>query len=127
MKVTFPLRFIGDEHDASHVIIELSGTVQWSGKGGWMEGITFRRPRMASDQNREIIRVHDGGRVDMGVCVLDNEGSHAPVAVITGEESRGNWFSTDIKGSESGDGAIIESGGHLDLQNVSKPRDREMI
>lgn len=116
--MTVPLRIIGDEHDPSHVIVELSGVVQWSGKGGWMEGVTFRRPRMATDQNREILRLHDGGRVDMGVCVLDNEGSQGPVAVVTGAKSRGEWFSTDIKGSEAGAGAMIESGGTLNLQNV---------
>jgi len=121
LKVTFPLRFIGDEHDPSHVIVELSGTVEWSGKGGWMEGVTFRRPRMASDQSREILRLLDGGRVDMGVCVLDNEGSQGPVAVVTGAKSKGVWFSTDIIGSEAGAGAIIEAGGSLHLQNVSKP------
>lgn len=118
--MTFPLRLIGDEHDPSHVIVELSGTVDWSGKGGWMEGITFRRPRMATDQNGEILRVHNGGRVDTGVCVLDNEGSQGPVAVIADAKSRGEWFSTDLKGSEGGAGVMVESGASLKLQNVSQ-------
>ncbi len=98
LNVTFPLRFIGDEHDPSHVIIELSGTVEWSAKGGWMEGITFRRPRMSAD--------------------LDNEGSQGPVAIVTGEKSGGMWSSMQIKGSEASDGAIVEGGPTLGLQNV---------
>ena len=116
--MTFPLRFIGDEHDPSHVIIELSGTVQWSAKGGWMEGITFRRPRMAADQTGAIIRLHGGGRIDMGVCVLDNEGSQGPVAIVTGEKSGGTWSSTEIKRSEASNGAIVQAGATLALQNV---------
>ena len=118
LKVTFPLRIIGDEHEPSHVIVELSGVVQWSGKGGWMEGVTFRRPRMSTDQRGEIIRLHDGGRVDMGMCVLDNEGSQGAVAVVSGTTSRGEWFSTDIKGSEANAGVLVESGGSLNLRKV---------
>ncbi len=118
LNVTFPLRFIGDEHDPSHVIIELSGTVEWSGKGGWMEGITFRRPRMSADQTGAILRLHSGGRIDMGVCILDNEGSQGPVAIVTGEKSGGMWSSMQIKGSEASDGAIVEGGATLGLQNV---------
>lgn len=118
MKVTFPLRFVGDEHDPSHVNIELSGTVEWSAKGGWMEGMTFRRPRLVADQSREILRLYEGGRIDMGVCVLDNEGSQGPVAIISGDKSGGTWAGTDIKGSEGGTGVTVEAGGYLNLQNV---------
>ena len=119
LNVKMPIRIIGDEHDPAHVIVELSGVVQWSGKGGWIEGVTFRRLRMAKGESNEILRVHSGGRVDMSECVLDNEGSEGSVAVVNGAGSTGRWFNTHIRGSEAGAGVLIESGGSLDLRKCT--------
>jgi hypothetical protein len=119
LNVTVPIKIIGDEHDPSHVIIELSGVVQWSGTGGWIEGVTFRRPRLAKGERKEILLVHNGGRVDMGECVLDNEGSEGSVTVVNGAGSTGQWLNTHIRGSEAGTGVLIESGGSLNLQKCT--------
>jgi len=61
IEVNFPLRIIGDEKDPSHVVIELSGTISWKGSVGFMEGITFRRPRISDDTaGREMLRIDSG-------------------------------------------------------------------
>lgn len=44
--VDFTIKFVGDEHDPAHVVVELSGTVNWKAKGGFFEGITLRRPKI---------------------------------------------------------------------------------
>ena len=120
LNVTFPIKIIGDEHEPSHVTVEMSGVLKWAGKGGWIEGVTFRRPRIASGGQGvpEILRLHNGGRLDMAHCVLENEGSPCSVAVISGADSRGHWRSTDIKGSEGGSGVVIDSNGFVELRKV---------
>jgi hypothetical protein len=51
LTINFPLCFVGDENDPSHVAIELSGSICWTGSGGWIEGVTIRRPRLSNDFN----------------------------------------------------------------------------
>ena len=74
---------------------------------------------MAKGESNEILRVHSGGRVDMGECVLDNEGSEGSVAVVNGTGSTGQWLNTQIRGSDAGAGVLIESGGSLDLRKCT--------
>jgi len=116
LTVNFPLKIVGDEHDPSHVVIELSGSIVWNGRGGWIEGVTFRRPRIASGSNlsQQVISVLDGGRVDMLQCVLNNRGNQGTVAVVQGPKSNGKWQNVEIKGSD-GNGIVVKSKGGLDL------------
>ncbi len=46
--IDYPLRIIGDEKDPSHVVVEVSGTIQWKASSGYIEGVTFRKPRINS-------------------------------------------------------------------------------
>ena len=83
--INVPLRIIGDEKDPSHVVIgkyslyflgwiykinisniqhtiyaiELSGKVTWRKSTGFMEGITFRRPRMGDKKmaKQEMLKI----------------------------------------------------------------------
>jgi hypothetical protein len=94
--VTKPLRIIGDEKDPSHVVIELSGTITWKGAAGFIEGVTFRRPRIG-DTGREadIFRVESGSKVSIVRSVfagtekpthsdLDNENSLSCGIIVKG-------------------------------------------
>jgi len=83
LSINFPLRIIGDEKDPSHVVIELSGTVAWNGDKGFVEGVTFRRPRMNLDEKKanELIRIGVGGRVEFAKCAV--EGTREKVATAS--------------------------------------------
>lgn len=119
--VDFPLRIVGDEHDPSHVVIELSGSVKWLGGVGWIEGVTFRRPKISSGKKSccEILRVEDGGKVDMIHCVMNNGDSQGDVAVIRGTGSNGRWEDVEVKGSGlKGGGIVVAAKGKLELVEV---------
>lgn len=114
----FPLKFVGDEHEPAHVVIELSGLIRWQAKGGFVEGITFRRPRIASSGVvPEILKVENGGRLDIVHSVLRNEGSPKSCALITGLGSKGKWFDVEITGSGSA-GITLENGADIELSQV---------
>merc|ERR1712048_1373871 len=81
-----PIRFVGDENNPTNVVIEISGSLQWSAKGGWVEGITFRRPKMTSGGkfvSLPILDVMESGKIDIICSVFDNDGSTGPVANIS--------------------------------------------
>jgi len=101
LSVDFPLRFVGDENDPSHVVIELSGSIRWKGSGGWIEGITVRRPRLSNLQGtrREIIIVEDGARLDVAHCVFSNEGNTGDVVSLMGKGNKGRWNFVVMKGA----------------------------
>mmetsp|Transcript_2774 Transcript_2774/g.5185 ORF Transcript_2774/g.5185 Transcript_2774/m.5185 type:complete len:2007 (-) Transcript_2774:2717-8737(-) len=64
--VTIPIRIIGDEKDPSHVVIEISGTIIWKGSAGFIEGITFRRPRIGeSGGEMDIFSIERGSKVSI--------------------------------------------------------------
>jgi len=116
LDIRFPLKIVGDENDPSHVVIELSGTVVWRARGGFMEGVTFRRPRISSGRTmeQEMLRMESGARIDMVHCVLSNEGSNGRVASLTA--AKGHWFDTHIKGSANGCGIQLENEAKLELE-----------
>ena len=97
--VEHPLRFVGDEFHPTNVIIEMNNgsCLEWRAKGGWIEGITFRRPQIASSKliSEPIIRLNSCSKQHMYECTVDNEGSDHKVAVE------------------------IRSGGYLSLKRVS--------
>eukprot|EP00568_Trieres_chinensis_P019135 CAMPEP_0183324824 /NCGR_PEP_ID=MMETSP0160_2-20130417/78050_1 /TAXON_ID=2839 ORGANISM="Odontella Sinensis, Strain Grunow 1884" /NCGR_SAMPLE_ID=MMETSP0160_2 /ASSEMBLY_ACC=CAM_ASM_000250 /LENGTH=276 /DNA_ID=CAMNT_0025492495 /DNA_START=18 /DNA_END=851 /DNA_ORIENTATION=+ len=116
LNIHVPLRFIGDENDPTHVVIELSGTVNFDGVKGWMEGITLRRPRIATDENQcESLRVLNGGSLNMVQCILDNEGRQGNVALLK-NSSKGQWKGIEVRGGgQKGCGIAVEDKSHLNL------------
>jgi len=99
--VDFPLRIIGDESNPSHVVLELSGSIVWKGCGGWIEGVTIRRPKMASGSSSgcELLRLEGRGRIDMTNCVLDNDGGDGNGTIIKGDGLKGRWNDVLVKGA----------------------------
>ena len=89
-----PLRFVGDENNPANVVIEMSGSVQWIANGGWIEGITFRRPKMSSGKDlpsSPMLDLTACGKIDMIHSVFDNDGSTGPVGHLTGSGNKGTW------------------------------------
>jgi hypothetical protein len=110
-----PIRLIGDEHNPANVVVEMSGSVEWSFNGGFIEGVTFRRPKMASAdlQAFPMLKITGAGRVDIVRSVLDNEGSTGSVVVASGTGRKGKWDGVTLRnggchGIElSGDGVTL--------------------
>jgi hypothetical protein len=121
LSIDFPLKLVGDENNAANVVIELSGTISWSGKGGWVEGVTFRRPKIASGEGstNDMLRILDGGRVDMIHSVIDNTGSSGTSsATLEGAGSRGRWNDVMVSGGRE-QGIKLDRGAKLELRKVS--------
>ena len=119
--VSKPIKFVGDELEPAHVILELSGEIIWKSSGGWMEGITIRRPRIATGVtlNNEILRIESGGRLDMFNCVFDNRGSMGN-CISVGSNSGGRWENTSINGgSKDRSGLSVENDAKVELTDVS--------
>ena len=73
----------------------MSGTIVWRGEGGFIEGVTFRRPKLSSGgpAPAELLRMENKGKVDMVQSVFDNEGSSGDVIRLSGEGRKGLWES----------------------------------
>jgi hypothetical protein len=122
------IRLIGDEHNAANVVIEMSGSVRWSAKGGWIEGVTFRRPKISSGSppSHEMLCIESEGRVDIVHSVFDNEGSTGTVVKVSGTGRKGDWF--DVTARNGGDGGIVMDGeGSLQLEKVRPKHSIEWI
>jgi hypothetical protein len=119
ISINFPLKLVGDEQNASNVVVEMSGTVTWNAKAGWIEGVTFRRPKISGEGSTDdMLKVANGGRVDINQSVIDNTGSSGASAVaIEGFGSRGRWEGVTIEGGNE-QGIKISSGGKLVLEKV---------
>lgn len=107
--VSVPLRFVGDEHSPSNVIIEMSGTLRWQSQGGWIEGITFRRPKISSGEpvSRELLRIEKGSRLDVVQSVFNNEGCGGRVVTAVEPSAKRLWKGVVVKGGNGK--TIIES------------------
>ena len=118
LRIDIPLRFVGDEHNPSNVVIEMSGSIVWNAGGGFCEGITFRRPKLTSGEHlaKEILRMAPGSRLDMVESVLDNEGSDAYVVAV--QRGKGTWKNVVIRNGRLGVG--LEDECHFKLQEVSE-------
>ena len=99
--IEHPVRFVGDEFHPSNVIIEMNNgsCIEWKAKGGWVEGITFRRPQIASSKviTQPLIRLHAQSKIDMYSCTMDNEGSEHSVALETLPGSRTNLENVSVR------------------------------
>ena len=102
--IKIPLRLIGDEKDPTHVVIELSGNIAWKGCSGFMEGITFRRPRMGECTN--------------GQEMLKIEGGHLKFihGIVEGAKEKAT---AGLKETTSGCGVIVRAG-KLKTEDVSE-------
>jgi Right handed beta helix region len=82
----------------------MSGSIQWTGKGGWIEGITFRRPKIVTGSipNLPILEIKDRGKIDMIQCIFDNEPSTGPVVVVSGTGNKGHFDGVSIRNGKSG-------------------------
>jgi hypothetical protein len=112
-----PLRLIGDEQNPANVIVEMSGSIRWSGQGGWIEGVTFRRPKMTSGAppSYSMVTIEGKGRVDMVHSVFDNEGSTGSVVLASGSGRKGFWEHVVVR---NGGSHGIEMDGDVSLQLV---------
>lgn len=119
MCVEFPIRFVGDEHNPANVVIEMSGTLVWRARGGWCEGITFRRPKILSaETSSELLRMEGEGRIDIIQCLLDNEGSSGNVASASGTGFKGKWSDVALRGGNGG--LSLKEKAVLELSQVRK-------
>ena len=113
MDVRVPIRIVGDEHNPGHVVVEMSGCViEWRASGGWIEGVTFRRPKLnASGQpvSKSLFNIANG-RLNTFQCVFDNEGSEGKAVVVSGESGRAKMKGATLKGGTMVvDGASLEA------------------
>jgi len=118
VEIDKPVRIIGDEHDPSHVILEMHGTIVWKAKYGFMEGCTLRRVGNNSSKcsKNELLRIEDDGRINMIHCVLDNEGSDGSVCVLRNGSSKGLWQDVTIKSAgRMGHGISLQDRSKLSL------------
>jgi len=114
-----PLRLVGDENNASNVVIEMSGTIKWSGRAGWVEGVTFRRPKISSGEGStdDMLRILSGGRVDMIHSVVDNTGSSGDSTIaIQGPNAAGKWQNVIISGGAK-QGVKLEACARVEMRN----------
>lgn len=112
-----PLRFVGDENNAANVVIEMSGSVQWTAKGGWIEGITFRRPKMSSGKSLPsfpMLQLKDSGKIDIIHSVFDNDGSTGPVGHLSGSGNKGMWRQVVFRHGGSA-GLFIDGGNQVEV------------
>lgn len=119
--VDFPLKLVGDEGNPSNVIIEMGGTLFWRGKGGWCEGITFRRPKLASEElaDKDLLRIEGQGCIHIIHSVLDNESSTGHNVYASGPGKKGSWQNVIVKGG--GLGIVVKDGATLELSKVRHP------
>mmetsp|Transcript_24167 Transcript_24167/g.54927 ORF Transcript_24167/g.54927 Transcript_24167/m.54927 type:complete len:676 (+) Transcript_24167:647-2674(+) len=78
LAIDFPLRIVGDERDPTNVVLELSGSVEWRGGGGWIEGVTFRRPRVSILDQSSIFLLKNGS-CNIVHSIMNNAGSMGTV------------------------------------------------
>jgi len=124
--VDHPVRLIGDEHSPSNVVVEMSGTIVWRAAGGFIEGVTFRRPKLSSGDvpTDDLLRVENKGSLGMVQSVFDNEGSSGDVVKLSGEGLKGHWesclFQNGIRGISLCEKARLEI---AQVCNVTKRAD----
>jgi Right handed beta helix region len=122
LSITFPIRIIGDESDPSHVVIELSGTVKMISTSCFVEGVTFRRPQIASSLTQKEMLLIEGGQCDMVQCIWNNQGDNGIVAVVSGAKCK--WDGVTVTGSRKGHGIMVQNHSCLHLENCSISRNQ---
>lgn len=103
------------------MILELSGEIVWKANGGWMEGMTVCRPKLVTGvtPTYEVLRLDNGGRLDIWHCVFDNRGSIGNCVSIAGTGG-GTWERVSIHGASDGfSGLLVGQSARLQLIDVS--------
>lgn len=102
--IRHPLRLVGDEFHPTNVIIEMNNgsCLEWRAAGGWIEGITFRRPQIASTKivSKPIVRLQPHSKLEMYECTLDNQGSDHNIALEILQESRLSLERVSVRGGK---------------------------
>ncbi len=103
-----PLRIIGDEKDPSHVVIEVSGSIYWNASNGYIEGVTFRRPRISSGEQEalNILIIGKDSKLTTNRCVIEGNAGGMELQ-SNGECANGN-------------GIVLHENGHLTMNEVSQ-------
>jgi hypothetical protein len=117
-----PIKFVGDENEPAHVVLEMSGELVWKSSGGWMEGITIRRPRISTGITpiTEILRIEASARLDLFNCVFNNRGSMGNCVSISGGGAGGRWEKASINGgSRDCSGLLIKKNANVEIIDVS--------
>lgn len=99
-----PLKLVGDENNPANVVIEMSGSMRWSGQGGWIEGITFRRPKIVSGlvSSAPMLDLCESGSINMIQNVFDNEPNKGTTILLSGTGQKGNFNNVIIRNGWSG-------------------------
>lgn len=116
--VDIPLKLVGDENNPSNVTIEMSGSLTWRACGGLVEGVSFRRPKLSSDNllDRPMVLFEKRAKLNVMNSALDNEGSVGNVATLHGPGTKGNWSSVLIQ--HGAVGMSLETGAIIELSQV---------
>jgi hypothetical protein len=99
---------VGDDSSATNVVVEMGGTLTWQARRGFIEGVTLRRPKIASSSSpmrvvpKPLVRVEGAGRVKLVECCFDNGGKAGPVVSLEGPGMKGLWDRVLIKGGTGG-------------------------
>lgn len=94
----------------------MTGSVEWSGKGGWIEGITFRRPKMSSGllPSVPMLAMRHEGKLDIVHSIFDNEGSTGPVVAVSGTGNKGRWHDVVFRNGGT-NGLSLDGGVQVEL------------
>ena len=100
-----PIKLVGDENNPANVVVEMDGSLQWSAKGGWIEGITFRRPKILSgaSSTSSMVNIVGAGKIDVIQSAFDNAGSTGNAVIVSGTGNKGNWEGVTVRnGGQTG-------------------------
>ena len=121
-----PLRIIGDDHDCTNVVIELTGMILWKVKYGWMEGITIRRPRVATSTTSGgaekiegvMLDILPGASINLEHCKLNNSGGTDNTVKVRGQ-NKIKWRDVIVTGAEDSGIEITGNSSDILLKEVS--------
>lgn len=114
------LKLVGDESNAANVVVEMSGSLEWQAKGGWIEGVTFRRPKISTGapQSLPMLNMIGEAKMNMINCTFDNDGSSGSVITISGSGPKGSWNNVVVRNGGS-NGIELDGEVTVELKKVS--------
>jgi hypothetical protein len=115
------VRLIGDVMEASRAVVELSGSVVWTARGGLLQMLTLRRPR-ACPHAAACLAVR-GGALEVVACIVNNEGG-AGAAVQVGEKGALFAYGTTVQGAPAGAAGVAVVGAGAALLGCELTKNR---
>ena len=97
--ITFPIRIIGDDNNPSNVVVELKGTIVAESPNVYIEGVTFRRPKLSACQTH-MLRVKSGSFKLFHVTFYSG-GFESDAILLEGSTSRGTWKKVSIRNGKN--------------------------